>query len=64
MNYRVTSTREICGDLLRGLVNAFGIIDMTDSKGEIAGSMTFSVLVDTEHCGRVLGISGSLYRWR
>ena len=57
------STREICGDLLHG-GESFGIFDTTDSKRKISGSMTFSILVDTEHCGRVLGISGSLYRWR
>ena len=57
------SIRETCGDLLHG-GESFGIFDMTDSKGKISGSMTFSILVDTEHCGRVLGISGSLYRWR
>ena len=57
------STREICGNLLHG-GESFGITDFTDSEGKISGSLTFSILVDTEHCGRVLTMAGSLYRWR
>ena len=57
------STREICGALLHG-GESFGVIDITpDSDGSISGTLNFSISVDSEHCGRMVNITGNLYRW-
>ena len=56
------STREICEALLHG-GESFGVIDISDSDGSISGTLSFSISVDSEHCGRMMNITGNLYRW-